>query len=83
MSEQAAPISEHAAAMSEQAAWQLSNDSAVAYERDFVPAIFAQWPPKLADIAGIAPGERVLGCAGARSRRPRGLGGPRDRARSE
>ena len=35
--------------MSEQAAWQLSDDTAVAYERDFVPAIFAQWPPKLAD----------------------------------
>ena len=50
--------------MSEQAAWQLSDDTAVAYERDFVPAIFAQWPPKLAEIAGIAPGDRVLdvGC---------------------
>ena len=50
--------------MSEQAAWQLSNDTAVAYERDFVPAIFAQWPPKLAEIAAIAPGDRVLdvGC---------------------
>jgi SAM-dependent methyltransferase len=50
--------------MSEQAAWQLSNDTAVAYERDFVPAIFAQWPPQIADIAGIAPGDRVLdvGC---------------------
>jgi SAM-dependent methyltransferase len=50
--------------MSDQAAWQLSDETAVAYERDFVPAIFAQWPPKLADIAGIAPGDRVLdvGC---------------------
>jgi len=50
--------------MSEQAAWQLSDDTAVAYERDFVPAIFAQWPPKLAEIAAIAPGDRVLdvGC---------------------
>lgn len=51
-------------AVSEQEAWQLSNDAAVAYERDFVPAIFAQWPPVLADIAGIRPGDRVLdiGC---------------------
>ncbi len=57
-------MSEQAALMSEQGAWQLSNDIAVAYERDFVPAIFAQWPPKLADIAVIAPGDRVLdvGC---------------------
>ena len=40
------------------------DDTAVAYERDFVPAIFAQWPPKLAEIAAIAPGDRVLdvGC---------------------
>jgi SAM-dependent methyltransferase len=50
--------------MSEAEAWQLSNDAAVAYERDFVPAIFAQWPPELADIAGIGPGDLVLdvGC---------------------
>jgi SAM-dependent methyltransferase len=64
MSEHAASRSEQEAPLSEQAAWQLSNDVAVAYERDFVPAIFAQWPPKLADIAEIAAGDRVLdvGC---------------------
>jgi ubiquinone/menaquinone biosynthesis C-methylase UbiE len=50
--------------LSEQESWQLSNDAAVAYERDFVPAIFAQWPPVLAEIAGLRPGDRVLdvGC---------------------
>jgi SAM-dependent methyltransferase len=50
--------------MSDREAWQLSGDTAVAYERDFVPAIFAQWPPQLADAAGIGPGDRVLdvGC---------------------
>ena len=36
--------------MSEQDAWQLSNDAAVAYERDFVPALFAQWPPIMAEM---------------------------------
>ena len=46
--------------MSEQAAWQLSDDTAVAYERDFVPAIFAQWPPKIADIVGS---RRATGCS--------------------
>ena len=75
--------------MSEQEAWQLSNDTAVAYERDFVPAIFAQWPPKLAEIAAIAPGDRVLdvGCGTgvlAREAAARvGALGPRDRARSQ
>jgi SAM-dependent methyltransferase len=44
-------------------AWQLTNDSAVAYERDFVPAMMAQWPTVLADIAGIRDGDRVLDVA--------------------
>jgi SAM-dependent methyltransferase len=44
--------------------WQLAHDAATAYERDFVPAIFAQWPPVLAELAAIGPGDRVLdvGC---------------------
>src|SRR5262245_10045494 len=49
--------------MSNQDAWQLAHDAAVAYEKDFVPAIFAQWPPVLAEIAGIKPGDRVLDVA--------------------
>ena len=34
------------------------------YERAFVPALFAQWGPVLAEEAGIVPGARVLdvGC---------------------
>jgi SAM-dependent methyltransferase len=49
--------------MSNQDAWQLAHDAAVAYEKDFVPAIFAQWPPVVAEIAGIKPGDRVLDVA--------------------
>jgi SAM-dependent methyltransferase len=49
--------------MSAQNAWQLAYDAAVAYEKDFVPAIFAQWPPVLAEVAGIKPGDRVLDVA--------------------
>jgi SAM-dependent methyltransferase len=49
--------------MTNQDAWQLARDAAVAYERDFVPAIFAQWPPVLAELAGIKPGDRVLDVA--------------------
>jgi SAM-dependent methyltransferase len=49
--------------MSNADAWQLAHDAAVAYEKDFVPAIFAQWPPVLADLAGIQAGDRVLDVA--------------------
>jgi ubiquinone/menaquinone biosynthesis C-methylase UbiE len=49
--------------MSDQDGWQLAYDAAVAYEKDFVPAIFAQWPPVLAQIVGIKPGDRVLDVA--------------------
>lgn len=49
--------------MSHQDAWQLAHEAAAAYESDFVPAIMAQWPPVLAEIAGIKPGDRVLDVA--------------------
>ena len=49
--------------MPDQDAWQLAHDAAVAYEKDFVPAIFAQWPPVLAEVAGMKTGDRVLDVA--------------------
>jgi SAM-dependent methyltransferase len=49
--------------MSDRDAWQLAQDAAVAYEKDFVPAIFAQWPPVLAEVAEMKPGDRVLDVA--------------------
>jgi|SRR5262245_3207485 len=49
--------------MSDQYAWQLAHAAAVAYEKDFVPAIFAQWPPVLAEIASVKAGDRVLDVA--------------------
>ena len=49
--------------MSNLDAWQLAHVAAIAYEKDFVPAIFAQWPPVLAEITGIKPGDRVLDVA--------------------
>ena len=57
------PASNGEERMSDQDAWQLAHDAAVAYEKDFVPAIFAQWPPVLAQIVGIKPGDRVLDVA--------------------
>jgi ubiquinone/menaquinone biosynthesis C-methylase UbiE len=38
-------------------------DAANAYEQLFVPALFAQWAPKVADAAQIKPGQRVLDVA--------------------
>lgn len=38
-------------------------DAANAYEALFVPAVFGQWAPIVADAAGILPGQRVLDVA--------------------
>jgi ubiquinone/menaquinone biosynthesis C-methylase UbiE len=50
--------------MTEPEGWQVSADAAEVYERCFVPAIFGQWAPRLADAARVASGDRVLdvGC---------------------
>jgi SAM-dependent methyltransferase len=44
--------------------WQLAGNSAGAYERYLVPIMFAPWAERLADLAALAPGDRVLdvGC---------------------
>jgi SAM-dependent methyltransferase len=42
---------------------QAQVDAANAYEALFVPALFGQWAPKVADAAQIQPGERVLDVA--------------------
>jgi SAM-dependent methyltransferase len=38
-------------------------DAARAYDALFVPALFEQWPPVIAELAQIRPGERVLDVA--------------------
>jgi SAM-dependent methyltransferase len=43
--------------------FQVSRDAAEQYEARFVPAIFAEWAPLLADIARIGPGSTVLDVA--------------------
>jgi SAM-dependent methyltransferase len=50
--------------MTEPEGWQVSGDAAEVYERCFVPAIFGQWAPHMADAARVASGDRVLdvGC---------------------
>ena len=49
--------------MSETESWQVSDDAAVVYEQEFVPALFGHWPPAVAEAAGIGPGDRVLDVA--------------------
>ncbi len=50
--------------MSEPEIIELSTDAAVVYEQDFVPSLFGQWAPRLADAADVGPGDRFLdvGC---------------------
>src|SRR5687768_4083844 len=43
--------------------FQVSLRAAETYEARFVPAIFAEWAPLLADLAGIRPGMAVLDVA--------------------
>src|SRR5262245_46222255 len=42
---------------------QVIASAAEVYEEFFVPALFAQWPPRVAGAARIRPGQRVLDVA--------------------
>ena len=42
---------------------QVIGSAAEAYEAFFVPALFAEWPPRVANAACIQPGQRVLDVA--------------------
>jgi ubiquinone/menaquinone biosynthesis C-methylase UbiE len=43
--------------------FQITLEQAKAYDEQFVPALFAQWAPRLLDIAQVSPGDRVLDVA--------------------
>jgi len=43
--------------------FQLTLEAVEAYESKFVPALFGEWAPHLADAAGVAPGHSVLDVA--------------------
>jgi SAM-dependent methyltransferase len=42
---------------------QVGGNAAERYERDLVPAMFADWAPRLVDVAQVRSGERVLDVA--------------------
>ena len=50
--------------MTEPEGWQVSGDAAEVYEKCFVPAIFGQWAPQMAEAVRVSSGDRVLdiGC---------------------
>jgi ubiquinone/menaquinone biosynthesis C-methylase UbiE len=50
--------------MTEPEGWQVSGNAAEVYEKCFVPAIFGQWAPYVADAARLTSKDRVLdvGC---------------------
>jgi hypothetical protein len=39
---------------------QVTRSAAEIYEEFFVPALFAEWAPRLADVLGLAAGQAVL-----------------------
>lgn len=49
--------------MSTRETFQIPLEAAEVYEARFVPAIFAEWAPLLADAAGVSPGQAVLDVA--------------------
>lgn len=49
--------------MSEHERGQVTRSAAEIYEEFFVPALFREWGDRVADAAGIAPGQRVLDVA--------------------
>lgn len=49
--------------MNQQGQWQVAGSAADVYERELVPAVFAQWAPLLIDLACPDKGSRVLDLA--------------------
>lgn len=42
---------------------QVTRNAAQIYDEFFLPALFLEWPPRVAEAAGLAPGQKVLDVA--------------------
>ena len=49
--------------MPEREQWQVMGNAAEIYQRELVPAIFGPWAPRVVELAGLRPGERILDVA--------------------
>jgi len=49
--------------MTDSSKGQVTGSAAEVYEEFFVPALFAEWPPRVIEAAGIRPGQQVLDIA--------------------
>jgi ubiquinone/menaquinone biosynthesis C-methylase UbiE len=49
--------------MTQQGQWQVAGSAPEVYERDLVPAVFAEWAPVLVELAQPRAGERVVDVA--------------------
>jgi ubiquinone/menaquinone biosynthesis C-methylase UbiE len=60
---QASGYSEKGRSMADSHTCQVTRSAAEVYEEFFVPALFLEWAPRVADAAQIAPGQKVLDVA--------------------
>ena len=49
--------------MTERESWQVEGSAAEVYESQLVPAIFAEWAPRLVGAANVIQGNRILDVA--------------------
>ncbi len=62
-SDKQASTADEGASMADSRTGQVTQSAAEVYEEFFVPALFLEWAPRVADAAQLAPGQKVLDVA--------------------